>query len=638
MAARRLQGVASGGLGGPETRTLTLAGVGAALLLVVVSVCLYCRAKARARARELEEAELRGATGGVDVEAAVQAAPALCTDDVELGEPPTESDPTSSSASPADSTGAPPLMCVPPAPKVRASPRQGGERADRESSRPSRHAPQQPEPLADTHGEAAETREQRPHFDAPPAAGEPRRHRRRRNTQCGGGDTSASRCDPSHLRRSRRERNATDGNAQGRAQESAQESLSAAPNSSTEEKPQSPGAHGRSARLKRQGTSSSFLRGEDYEAVDADLPLAMRHAIDGMRKEIRHERTSHEREGRASRERETGSSDEREARQSRERENQELQSPRPARQATKSSPLREIHPSFKTGGCNARISDAAPSGATPSFIGAHRRVATSAQLSPRVVETPRKQAISPPSAIEQEEMAIFVQAETARRRKAAEDARVSYGAGADYSPPAKLRELRKGEREGLNVDDGLPDAVAACRAERRASRSAGAAGSHAAKRTSSGGSPTGGYRQKRRPSVATRAEHSSQFKREPTSGVQALKERKQREEATRRERENKKVAADRLLAQWAERTQGNVYAMINSAKLFTDLFDSDPLQGTTLQPGNAKALKKAWHRLAARLHPDRQRDNPTATQVLAEEVFKRLSLAYQKENERLGTQ
>ena len=54
--------------------------------------------------------------------------------------------------------------------------------------------------------------------------------------------------------------------------------------------------------------------------------------------------------------------------------------------------------------------------------------------------------------------------------------------------------------------------------------------------------------------------------------------------------------------------------------------------------GDATALKKAWHKLAARLHPDRQRQNPTASQVLAEEVFKKLSLAYQKEAERLGLQ
>ena len=103
-----------------------------------------------------------------------------------------------------------------------------------------------------------------------------------------------------------------------------------------------------------------------------------------------------------------------------------------------------------------------------------------------------------------------------------------------------------------------------------------------------------------------------------------------------KERESKKGAAERLLKEWQARTGGDVYAMFNSAKSFTDLFENDPLGGVPVQPGHAAGLKKAWHRLAAKLHPDRQRNNSTAMQVLAEEVFKTLSLAYNKESAKLG--
>ena len=56
-----------------------------------------------------------------------------------------------------------------------------------------------------------------------------------------------------------------------------------------------------------------------------------------------------------------------------------------------------------------------------------------------------------------------------------------------------------------------------------------------------------------------------------------------------------------------------------------------------LARGDAPALKKAWHRLAARLHPDKVANLPVGAQVLAEEVFKQLSIAVQKETERLAS-
>ena len=148
---------------------------------------------------------------------------------------------------------------------------------------------------------------------------------------------------------------------------------------------------------------------------------------------------------------------------------------------------------------------------------------------------------------------------------------------------------------------------------------------------------------------AAAAPPHQKLRRHQTTGLEGLKERQRHQEADQKEREHKKTAATRLLKQWMERTNGDVYEMMLSCKLFTDIFPmGDPLAAAAaggggggpgpplLTRGDGTSLKKAWHKLAAKLHPDRQRNNDTATQVLAEEVFKALTLAYQKEAQRLG--
>jgi curved DNA-binding protein CbpA len=47
--------------------------------------------------------------------------------------------------------------------------------------------------------------------------------------------------------------------------------------------------------------------------------------------------------------------------------------------------------------------------------------------------------------------------------------------------------------------------------------------------------------------------------------------------------------------------------------------------------GDAKSLRKAYHRAAARLHPDKVSGHPLAAQAMAEELFKALGASYQKE-------
>ena len=259
-------------------------------------------------------------------------------------------------------------------------------------------------------------------------------------------------------------------------------------------------------------------------------------------------------------------------------------------------------------------------------------------------------------------MAIFVEAETARRRR-----------NEVYSPAAKLRELRSemghgaGTERELRTDVELAERPRAepppRRKHTRQQQPQQQQPPQQPQQPPQTQQPVGGQQpqepmqrplQRRRPGEngrgggtggGRRCSESKSFtcgcrprtdNGSQPSSVQGLKERTQREEATRRERESKKAATSKLLDEWHARTRGNVYEMLRTCHHFTDLFTSDPLKSVNLVSGDQTSLKKAWHLLAAKLHPDRQRGNPTATQVLAEEIFKVLTLAVQKENDRLG--
>ena len=106
------------------------------------------------------------------------------------------------------------------------------------------------------------------------------------------------------------------------------------------------------------------------------------------------------------------------------------------------------------------------------------------------------------------------------------------------------------------------------------------------------------------------------------------------------ERESKakvQVAARRLLDQFNERTQGDIYLMLQGAHLFTDLFLTDPLGGgAKLARGDAAALRRTHHKVLARIHPDRHTGSALNVRVQAEELFKLLGEAYARELERLA--
>ena len=110
-----------------------------------------------------------------------------------------------------------------------------------------------------------------------------------------------------------------------------------------------------------------------------------------------------------------------------------------------------------------------------------------------------------------------------------------------------------------------------------------------------------------------------------------------RAEEQERERKAKvQVAARKLLDQFSERTQGDIYLMLQDAHLFTDLFISDPLGGAKLARGDAAALRRTHHKVLARIHPDRHTGSALHVRVQAEELFKLLGEAYERERARLA--
>jgi len=439
-----------------------------------------------------------------------------------------------------------------------------------------------------------------------------------------------------------------------------------------------------SRNLKRH--ASSFLD-EEFERNDAlahaEMPAQMREQIDALRRERRHghresremhrsrelsrevtqlfpgedgRRSSRERHGERRRSRETAGSA---AEGSSVAPNADVGAPPPPSSAAgvrpAASPFRSVCAAL-----SSRWAGSAVMGACATSATTPRPPAMTPQLKPA---SPPRRTPRPPNSAEQDEMAVFIEAEVTRQKQHAAISRdlASGSFKCDFSAPAKLRvppraAVGGGGGDGGSGGDGggggggggvrQNGGGAGCAhvtTERQmyASAAARAAAEHLpAERPPRQRREGGGTKQKRRPAKATEATRAAaEAAPEVTprkTGVEALHERRRVEEATFKQRESKKHQADKLLHEWLGRTRGDVYEMMGSVKLFTDLFDSDPLAGILPQRGHAAQLKKAWHKLAAKLHPDRQQQNSVATQVLAEEVFKALTIAYAKENERLG--
>ena len=120
------------------------------------------------------------------------------------------------------------------------------------------------------------------------------------------------------------------------------------------------------------------------------------------------------------------------------------------------------------------------------------------------------------------------------------------------------------------------------------------------------------------------------------SSCELLGDRLRAEEQERERKAKVQVAARKLLDQFSERTQGDIYLMLQDAHLFTDLFISDPLGGAKLARGDAAALRRTHHKVLARIHPDRHTGSALHVRVQAEELFKLLGEAYERERARLA--
>ena len=104
-----------------------------------------------------------------------------------------------------------------------------------------------------------------------------------------------------------------------------------------------------------------------------------------------------------------------------------------------------------------------------------------------------------------------------------------------------------------------------------------------------------------------------------------------REERTRR----KKEEAAQHVGGWAT-AHASIYDQLASlAQLGPPLFPPQSWSLGEVTRGDVKQLRRAYHKAAARLHPDKVRELPDGAKALAEELFKALSDGYHKEVHRI---
>ena len=96
----------------------------------------------------------------------------------------------------------------------------------------------------------------------------------------------------------------------------------------------------------------------------------------------------------------------------------------------------------------------------------------------------------------------------------------------------------------------------------------------------------------------------------------------------------KKEEAAHHVGGWTQ-ANASIYDQLASLpQLGPPLFPKDWSAGEITR-GDAKRLRRAYHKAASRLHPDKVRELPDAAKALAEELFKALSDAYHKEIHRI---
>ena len=99
-------------------------------------------------------------------------------------------------------------------------------------------------------------------------------------------------------------------------------------------------------------------------------------------------------------------------------------------------------------------------------------------------------------------------------------------------------------------------------------------------------------------------------------------------------KQKKKEEAATHVGGWAD-VHRSVYEQLASLPSIGPPIFPDAWSAGKVTKGDAKQLKRAYHKAAAKLHPDKVSDLPLSAQALAEELFKALGEAYQKELKRI---
>ena len=106
-------------------------------------------------------------------------------------------------------------------------------------------------------------------------------------------------------------------------------------------------------------------------------------------------------------------------------------------------------------------------------------------------------------------------------------------------------------------------------------------------------------------------------------------------EKQQQRRQKKKEEADKHVDTWAQ-AHASIYAQLASLpEIGPPLFPEAWTAGDVIN-GDPKTLRRAYHRAAARLHPDKVSSLLVSAQALAEELFKALGDAYNKELKRIN--
>jgi curved DNA-binding protein CbpA len=151
-------------------------------------------------------------------------------------------------------------------------------------------------------------------------------------------------------------------------------------------------------------------------------------------------------------------------------------------------------------------------------------------------------------------------------------------------------------------------------------------------------SSTGGKRRGEKSRVAT-VRQGSRREREAGervgSRVHHQRIAKEVQEKQRERRQRKREEAATHVGGWAH-AHASIYDQLKSLPQIGPPLFPEAWTAGEVNRGDAKALRKAYHRAAARLHPDKVQALPLNAQALAEELFKALGEAYQKEVKRLN--